>query len=127
VDINFIKDPIVLDLIDYVKAELENDNDYLTWVVSYGNVERVFPFKYFKESSSLQPHVREFFTLKDRYDKNKKTDIRGKLFYHSLILSENQNLLSSIEEIDLTLIRSLMRELNPLLFSSYLALKAVNK
>ena len=127
VDLDFLQDSSVTDLIDYVRTELEDDENYLTWVVSYGSVERIFPFKYFIKSSSLTPHVREFFSLKNRYEKNQKADIKGKLFYQSLLLSENQNLLSSIEEIDLTLVRSLMRELNPLLFSSYLSLKAIDE
>lgn len=127
VDLNFLKDPAVVDLIDYVKAERDDDDDYLTWVVSYGSVERIFPFKYFKEGSSLKPHVQEFFSLKNKYEINQKNDIKAKLFYQSLILSENQNILSLIEEIDVTFVRSLMRELNPLLFSSYLALKAVDE
>jgi tetratricopeptide (TPR) repeat protein len=127
IDINFLKDPAVADLIDFVKSERNEDNEYLTWIVSYGCVERVFPFKYYSESASLQPYVREFFSLNDKYNKNITRDIMGKLFYYSLLLSENQNILSSFEEIDLSRIRSLMRELNPLLFSSYLALKAIDE
>ncbi|MBF0564650.1 MAG: hypothetical protein HQK89_05350 [Nitrospirae bacterium] len=133
VDIDSIEDKIVVDLLNRVKKEISDtsnipNNEYLDWVATYGCIETIFPFKIIKILDDLRVYVKDFIKMEKVYrnDKNKDDDtgkLKAILFYKCIVLSESNQYLKNIKDVELIKVRVLMKEINPSLFKRYMKLK----
>ncbi len=120
INIDFIKDEVVNTLIHDISNEFQNNNEHLNWIVSFGCIRNVFPFKVITTLDDIKIYIEDFLKLEQEYKKTKNDKIKPGLFYKSMVLSESSNMLKFIKKVDLIKIRALMKEINPSLFDSYL-------
>ncbi|MCI4626981.1 MAG: hypothetical protein L3V56_13630 [Candidatus Magnetoovum sp. WYHC-5] len=121
IDITHIKDRRVIALMEEVNTLVADS--YMWWVISYGCVEEVFPYKTIKLLEDLRAYVDEFITLQKEYRKAVTPCLSAKLFYKCIVLSHNNSHLRHIKTVELSIVRALMKEINPQLFHKYMYTK----
>ncbi|MBF0517250.1 MAG: hypothetical protein HQK97_09065 [Nitrospirae bacterium] len=113
VDIDSISDSAVVDL-------LKRDASNKDWIVSYGCIEKVFPYKIIKILDDLRLYVNEFLKMEKDYRKEGNAALAPKLFYKCMVLAESGQYLKHIRSVEFIKVRALMRQLNPWLFEIYM-------
>ncbi|WP_420265954.1 tetratricopeptide repeat protein [Candidatus Magnetominusculus dajiuhuensis] len=119
VDLDSISDGAVIDLINHVKRDVSN-SDYIDWVVIYGCIEKIFPYKIIKILDDLRLYVNDFLKMETDYKKGKANPLKPKLFYKCMVLAESNQYLKHIRSVEFIKIRALMKDINPELFGIYM-------
>jgi tetratricopeptide (TPR) repeat protein len=119
VDVDSISDGAVRDLLNHVKKDASN-GDYMDWVVIYGCIEKVFPYKIIKILDDLRLYVNEFINIEKDYRKGNAEALKPKLFYKCMVLAESSQYLKHIRSVDFIKIRALMKEINIDMFKIYM-------
>ncbi|KWT87422.1 tetratricopeptide repeat protein [Candidatus Magnetominusculus xianensis] len=117
VDVDSISDSAVIGLLNHIKKDVPG---YLEWVVSYGCIESIFPYKTIKILDDLRIYVNDFIKMEKDYRKGTDEALIPKLFYKCIVLAESSQYLKNIRSVDFIKIRALMKEINPYLFEIYM-------
>ncbi|GEM_PF-2405439 len=86
------------------------------WAAPTGHMLMVFQSGSFKGPDDLMDFYNEFIRLKDVAKEDDSEEVGGKLFYHALVIEENEDVFRSLKGTDRMGLRKLMRELNSKLF-----------
>ena len=86
------------------------------WAAPTGHMLMVFQSGSFEGSDDLMGFYNEFIRLKNVVKEDDSEEVVGKLFYHALVMEENEDVFRSLKGTDRMALRKLMRELNSKLF-----------
>jgi tetratricopeptide (TPR) repeat protein len=89
------------------------------WAASVGHILGVFPPPVFNDSNDLMAFFKEFNTLRSAMGADETDNTAGRVFYHALIMVENEALFRVLKGADMMELRKLMRSINSSLYRFY--------
>ncbi len=89
------------------------------WAASVGHILMVFPSPILADSNELMAFFKRFNGLKSELGKDDSDETAGRVFYHALVMVENEELFRALKGADMMELRKLMRTINPALYRFY--------
>ncbi len=89
------------------------------WAASVGHILGVFPPPAFKDSNELMAFFKQFTALRNAMSDDDTDYTAGRVFYHVLVMVENESLFRVLKGADMMELRKLMRSINPPLYRFY--------
>jgi tetratricopeptide (TPR) repeat protein len=89
------------------------------WAASVGHILMVFPPPLFRDSNEVMAFFKTFNGLRSDLGKDDSDETPGRVFYHALVMVENEPLFRVLKGADMMELRKLMRTINPALYRFY--------
>ena len=121
IDWRHIKDKEIIELKNRLLANSGmGDGLALEWLPSHARIEGLFERRHVPLNNGLKQLIDDYLHLKKLSAGEAKPELKAKVFYRALILSDNEDSLRFIKKVTLYDVRRLMKEIDGPLFERYL-------
>ena len=121
IDWRHLADPEIIELKNSLMANSGmGDELALEWLPSHARIEGLFERRHVPLNNGLKELIDDYLHLNKISAREENPELKARLFYRALILSDNEDSLRFIKKVTLYDVRRLMKEIDGPLFERYL-------
>jgi tetratricopeptide (TPR) repeat protein len=120
VDLPRLQDTEIRQFLDALAEDEDLEDDPIVWLPVLAQLECVFERRFISDLDTLDQWLTRYLALLEDYEDHWDRALIPKLFYHAMVLSDNESLVSRYRKIDLPAIRRNMKNWQPVLFARHM-------